>query len=243
MPRRKKETFYTKIAPHVIPFVVGFSLFLSLFLIALKIYSDNFEPVEREIVIASIEPTQNPEILARTVHWETYTDQDYPFSIKYPSNRLKNTSDAPLFAKAGVCTKKEVQTLTLEPVEFDTDSLPGEIYASLLQVTVHGETIPQETSITEWFQTNCQDTFDTQEAYKQAETTLYGKQVITLTDITQEQDDRYVTGKTQYFVVVDNTVFIITTHYSLETGADDEAIRHVEQTLADIVQTITFDES
>lgn len=241
MPRRKKETIYTKLAPHIIPFSIGFSLFLSLFLISLKIYSDNFRQPTQQITKAETDISIDPDIVARTIHWDSYTDTEYPFSVRYPPNRLKNTNDAPLFAKAGVCTKKEVQALTLEPIEFNEESLPGEIYSHLLQVTIHVDKSDGIATIEDWFQLHCLQSFDGQDDYVRSNTALNGREGIEIAYPKNGPDDPYITGKRRRFILVGQYVYIITTQYSLDVGNNEEAVQDAEDVLNFIVKTVQIE--
>lgn len=240
MPRRKKETLYTKISPHIIPFFVGFSLFLSLFFISLKIYEDNILPVDQEKTTHTPEQIHDQDILARTVHWKTYDNSSYYFSLRYPDYKLKNTNDAPLFAKAGLCTKKEVQALTLEPRQFNTESLPTEIYSDLLQVTVHAEKLKENVSLHEWFGTNCTESFYDKEKYEKKNTTFLNLPVITLKEKQKGDEEQYITKKYHIFVKRDTIIYIITTYYSFGASTDKDVIVEGERVLNDIIGTITF---
>jgi hypothetical protein len=241
MPRRKKETLSMKIAPHVIPAFVGVSFFLSLFVISVKVYSDN-TTAQYETHVAHIEqPPLNDELLARIIHWDKYEDQKHQFSVRYPGTKLKNTNDAPLFAKAGLCSKKEVQALTLEPVQFDTESLPTEIYANLVQFTVHTEPVTERISPEDWFQKHCSDFFYDPDSYTKETVTVHGVEGIRITERLVADETPYKTKKMYTFLQANNRIYILTSHYSFENDGDEQAVRHAERILQDITESITFE--
>lgn len=202
MPRRRKETVFTKISPYIIPGTVIISFILAVSFTVYKVYADK-QSVQQELHIAQVDiPPMDEELLARTVHWKTYVDDTYGFQIRYPDNKLKNTNAAPLFAKAGVCTKKEVQALTLEPVQFDTDSLPYEIYAQLLQVTVHVQSITENLTVDTWFDENCVGEYYQEGQYMKQRVSLYGQPAIEIAQKqNEEENDLFVTKKTSTFVL------------------------------------------
>lgn len=238
MSRTKKKTTWEKIAP-TLGFIATLCAILGIIgSIGYKVYIDNrnAEPSPSSSMKKQISQ-EELQRQARVSNWELYTNEQHGFQVLYPQDIVKNTNEEPLFAKTGICSAKDTQVLTLESKEFNKDSIPSDIMANLVRITVHVQDLPDDTpiSLKDWVREHCTAKSWNLNTDHIRSISIQNKESLLLTD-----QNNPPMQYTQYaFVEHAGTLYIIGQSYAFSEENQHKSI-NTKILFDDIMQSFTF---